>query len=387
MSVGARRILFHVQHLLGTGHLRRAASITAAMAEAGLQVTLVSGGMPVRGIGTGGARLVQLPPLKALDAGFSGLADAEGCEIGERERAARRDRLLALYHEVRPHALMIEAYPFARRQLEFELLPLLEAARGAVPRPLVVSSVRDIVQRKPEKRVAAIAERAVRDFDLVLVHGDPEIVPFEASFPAASSIADRLEYTGYVSQPPAPRGRPGDPGWGEVVVSAGGGAVGAALLEAAIAARPHTRLATAPWRLLAGPNLEAERLARLGDGAPDGVIVEHARADFPHLLANCTVSVSQAGYNTATDILAAGARSVRVPFAGQGETEQGQRADRLARLGFARVVAEHELGPESLAAAVEAALDAPAPTVPRPRMDGAGESARSLARRMDVMES
>ncbi len=386
MSVSARRILFHVQHLLGTGHLRRAASIAAAMAEARIEVTLVSGGMPVRGIDTGGARLVQLPPLKALDASFSGLADTEGCEIGERERAARRDRLLALYREVRPHALVIEAYPFARRQLEFELLPLIEAARGVGRRPLVVSSVRDIVQRKPAKRVAAIAERAERDFDLVLVHGDPGIVPFEASFPAASSISDRLEYTGYVSSPPAARGRPGDPGWGEVVVSAGGGAVGAALLEAAIAARPHTRLATAPWRLLAGPNLDRAEFSRLAGGAPEGIIVEHERADFQHLLANCTVSVSQAGYNTATDILAAGARSVLVPFAGQGETEQGQRAERLARLGFASVVAEDELGPESLAAAVEAALDAPPPTAPRPRMDGAGESARLLARRMDAME-
>lgn len=385
MSIERRRVLFHVQHLLGTGHLRRAASIAAALAEAGLEVTLASGGMPVADIGTGGARLFQLPPLKALDERFSGLADADGRPIGERERAVRRDRLLALYREMRPHALVIEAYPFARRQLEFELLPLLAAARRTEPRPLVVSSVRDIVQRKSAERMAAMAERAAREFDLVLVHGDPAIVPFEASFPAASQLADRLHYTGYVASPAVARGRPGDPGWGEVVVSAGGGAVGATLLAAALAARPLTRLAAATWRLLAGPNLGAADFARLADRAPGGVIVERARPDFSQLLANCAVSVSQAGYNTATDILAAGVRSVLVPFAGEGETEQGQRAERLARLGFARVVAEDDLGPDTLAAAVEAALDAPAPATSRPRMDGAEESARLLVRRIGGM--
>lgn len=385
MTVRGGRILFHVQHLLGTGHLRRAAAVARALADAGLEVTLASGGLPVRDIGTGGARLFQLPPLAALDERFSGLADAEGRPIGERERVARRDRLLALYREVRPHALIIEAYPFARRQLEFELLPLLDAARRAEPRPLVVSSVRDIVQRKSARRVAAMAERAERDFDLVLVHGDPAIVPLEASFPAAARFADRLHYTGYVASPAAARGGPGDPGWGEVVVSAGGGAVGAALLDAALAARPLTRLAATTWRLLAGPNLGAADFARLAGRAPGGVVVERARADFGQLLANCAVSVSQAGYNTATDILAAGARSVLVPFAGHGETEQGQRAERLARLGYARVVAEDDLGPETLAAAVEAALDGPAPTAARPRMDGAEESARLLARRMGGM--
>ena len=40
------RVLFWVQHLLGTGHLRRALTVSAAMAERGLAVTLASGGPP-----------------------------------------------------------------------------------------------------------------------------------------------------------------------------------------------------------------------------------------------------------------------------------------------------------------------------------------------------
>ena len=38
------RVLFYVQHLLGIGHLKRAATRARACAAAGLEVTVVSGG-------------------------------------------------------------------------------------------------------------------------------------------------------------------------------------------------------------------------------------------------------------------------------------------------------------------------------------------------------
>ena len=38
------RVFFYVQHLLGIGHLRRAATIARALTGAGLDVTVVSGG-------------------------------------------------------------------------------------------------------------------------------------------------------------------------------------------------------------------------------------------------------------------------------------------------------------------------------------------------------
>src|SRR5207302_1427876 len=61
-----RRVFFYVQHLLGIGHLRRAATLARAMAAAGLDVLLVSGGAPVP-LDIGRARLRQLPPVRARD--------------------------------------------------------------------------------------------------------------------------------------------------------------------------------------------------------------------------------------------------------------------------------------------------------------------------------
>jgi predicted glycosyltransferase len=74
------------------------------------------------------------------------------------------------------------------------------------------------------------------------------------------------------------------------------------------------------------------------------------------MLRRCRVSVSQAGYNTILDILAAGARAVVVPFASERETEQQLRAERLAACGVLELLPETQLTPTGLAQAVERAI-------------------------------
>ena len=140
-----------------------------------------------------------------------------------------------------------------------------------------------------------------------------------------------------------------------MLVSAGGGAAGKALLAIALAARRQGCLAGLPWRLLAGNNLPEGDFTALLQDAPAGVTVERFRPDLPVLLRQCAVSVSQAGYNTVLEILAARARAVLVPFAAERETEQLLRAERLAVLGAVELAHESELSPTILAAAIERA--------------------------------
>jgi predicted glycosyltransferase len=370
------RILFHVQHLLGIGHVRRAAALAAALADAGFDVTLVSGGMPVTNLVLGKARLAQLPPVRAADVTFKTLVDESNRPIDEAWRTKRRATLLDLFAATRPQVLITELFPFGRRMLEFELMPLLDAAHTMVPRPLVLASLRDILAAasSPAKGAKTI-ERVRRYYDHLLVHGDPAFLPLEASFPEAREVADRVAYTGYVQGPTGPTPPPGE-GDGEILVSVGGGAVGARLLAAAIEARRLSREATRTWRLLGGQPA--------ADGAPkhatDGLILERARPDFPGLLARCHVSVSQAGYNTVMDVLTTRARTVVVPFAQANETEQTQRAEALAARGWAQIVAEAELTPALLAAAIDRAAAGPPPAPGSLRADGAAETARLVGR-------
>jgi predicted glycosyltransferase len=385
--MSAPRVLVYVQHLLGSGHLRRAALLSEAMVRAGLDVTLVSGGLPVPGLRTTGVHLVQLAPVAAADMRFKSLVDAQGRAVDVSLQDARRDHLLALFNDVRPQALLIELFPFGRRQMRFELLPLLDAARAAQPPPVIVSSVRDVLggSRDPQRqdRMLAYFEQY---FDHLLVHGDPALLPFERTFAPADRIGARLHYTGYVVAP-VPMAEPGtgvgQPGQGEVLVSAGGGAVGRGLLEAAIRARSLTTLAALRWRVLVGAAMgpsacdELRMLAQQYAG--DGIIVEPNRTDFSALLGRCRLSISQAGYNTVMETLQAGVRAVMVPFAGGAETEQGLRAQVLAEQQWIDIVEESALTPQSLAQAINRAAGRPPLQAGAIRLDGADTSARLMA--------
>lgn len=374
------KLLFHVQHLLGIGHQRRAEALARGLMADGVAVTVLAGGLPIPGEDWSGAAVIRLPPAHAADGDFRRLVTADGRPIDDVWRAERSARILAAFARVGPDVVLIEGYPFARRQFAFELDPLIRAASATSPRPRIVASIRDVlVARDDPKRVNAVVS-AVRDsFDLVLVHGDPAVVRLDASFSGTPLIADKIRYTGYVA-PPAPATSSGDRAG--VLVSVGGGAVGADLLRAALAARPLTALADAPWRLLTGPQMPVRDAEEIAAAAPPGVTVERFRADLPALLGHALVSISQAGYNTVLDVLGAGARAVLVPFAAPGETEQSLRAELLERAGRAVVAPEtvdgRPLDGVRLAAAITRALATPEPAAFVIDRDGARRTAEIL---------
>ena len=370
------KVMFYVQHLLGIGHLARASRIAEAMAARGMTVTMVTGGLPVPGFPAPGIPNLTLPPIVAAQ-GFSGLNDQHGQPIDDIFRAQRRDALLAAFDQLAPDILLIEAFPFGRRQVRFELLPLLAAARTRHPRPLIASSVRDILQanRKPGRDQETVDTLA--DFDAVLMHGDPSFVRIEESFPLAAQIADKVHYTGLVAPAAAtPTATPAADRH-DIIVSAGGGAVGADLIRCAIAAR-----ALLPddlyWCVLTGPNLPQPEYDAIATMAGPRLTVDRFRKDLAGLMAGARVSVSQAGYNTVCDMLVAGCQSVLVPYASGGETEQSLRAEKLAALGLASMLPEDGLTPKAMAGAIRAALarqDQPRPAL---RLDGADATARLL---------
>jgi predicted glycosyltransferase len=369
------RVLIHVQHLLGIGHLRRAAALARGLVASGVDVVVASGGVPVPKLDLGGARLVQLPSARSADETFKVLLDENDNPIDDAWRARRREALLDLFEKERPDALVIEMFPFGRRALRFELIPLLERARASAPGPKVFGSVRDILIHRPRPdREAEFLKTAREGFDTILVHGDPRLMPLEATFPLAREISAQLAYTGYLVETSATRRTDDGPGKDEVIVSVGGGAVGEELLRIALAARGLTTLKSHTWRLLLGANLPPSLMGDLKATAPDGVIVEPARPDFVAMLARCRLSISQAGYNTLMELMAVGSRGVVVPFARGAETEQTTRAELLAARGLVDTVAEAGLTPERLAEAVNRAAARKKPEAGAIDLDGLRKS-------------
>lgn len=337
------RVLIWVQHLLGFGHFARARVVAEALRDAGFAVTLVSGGVTPAGAAPAGVDFVQLPAVRAKDEMFDELVDSTGRDVGPALHEARRDLLLETFQAMRPAAIITETFPFGRRLLSFELTALLEAARDATWRPKIVSSVRDVLQRpRKDARALGMVERARAFYDAVMVHGDPNVLRLEESFAETAGIAARCVYTGYICAEVPDAGLPRR----EILVSAGGGAAGRGLIEAAIAAQRLSRLAQSSWTFVTGP---------LSEDLPgaDGAIVVRSLPDFRVRLGAAAVSVSQAGYNTLLETVRAGTPAVVVPFETEREQEQAMRAAAFEARGLIRVVRATELTPAALAAAID----------------------------------
>jgi len=377
------KVLFYVQHLLGIGHLVRASRIASALAEAGQDVTMVTGGMAVDGFPDQQIGKIQLSPLRSADSSFSGLADEYGRQVDVVDMTRRRDALIKAFDEVKPDCLVIEAFPFARRQMRFELLPLLEhvAALPVMHRPLVVCSIRDILQPKSLRRDQATAQLVRDHFDLVMAHADERFVLLDETFSETSSISDRLVYTGMIG--PSHAKSPSTDRY-DVIVSAGGGAVGEELLHASLAARVLTSLNSARWLIVTGPNLPEDAISRLQVNLSGKVEIVRYRPDLAVLLRQAKVSVSQAGYNTVADVLSAKCAGVLVPFATGGEQEQTIRATRLEEAGLAICLPQKNLTASRLAFAVDAACKLDRNDAVDMKLDGAETTAAILSERHEA---
>jgi predicted glycosyltransferase len=368
------RALIAVTHLLGAGHLTRAAALARALARAGHDVTLVSGGMPARLIDMGGVRSVQLPPVCTVGTDFRTLLEENGRPVAPEQLHSRRHLLANTLDELRPDVVVTELFPFGRRVLAQEFVELVERARAQRPAPLILASVRDILVAPERRDRVAEAHARLRTFyDAVLVHGDSSLVPLDASWPLDDGVRPLIRYTGYVDAGPPAGEADGDAdSASDIVVSGGSSAAGLPLYRAAIAAGPL--LAERRLRVLVGAGVPDGVFAELRGASGGNVAVERARPDFRHLLAGAALSVSQSGYNTVVDVLRSGVRAIFVPFEAGRETEQRLRAERLKTLGLAEIVPEADLSAATLADAVRRALGRPPANAAPISLDGAQRS-------------
>lgn len=362
-----------VTHLLGTGHLARAAQLGDALATAGHEVLILSGGTAAPNAAPKRAGMAQLPPLRADGPAFTGLLDEAGAVATAAYLDARIEAVRGAVAAFVPDILVTELYPFGRRKLRAEFDAAIEAARGA----LIFASIRDILQqpRKPGRKEEAQA-RFAQAYDGALFHGSAQLLPLSASWPLPDALATKVIDTGYIGPEPRPSTASGE-GKGEIIVAAGGGAVGDDIFRAAIAAATGDERR---WRILVGGTAREARISALQKAATGAnVIIQPVRPDFADLLARSDAAILQCGYNTAMDIVATGAKAVFCPFEGAGgETEQLTRAQAFAAQFGSGLVREADLSPQALRAALGQVIAAPAPDYSAIQLDGAARSVAIL---------
>ena len=177
------------------------------------------------------------------------------------------------------------------------------------PRPLVLSSIRDILVAPKRERIAETAARIDEFYDAVLVHGDPALAPLNCRGPSTRAFRANHPLHRLCGRGSRRRNR-----WTaqEFVVSGGSSAASLPLYRAALEAARI--VAHKNWHILIGRGIDDVAFETLSRAAPAHAKVERARPDFRRLLAAAELSISQAGYNTCVDLLRSGPRAILVPF-------------------------------------------------------------------------
>ncbi|MEM9457274.1 MAG: glycosyltransferase [Myxococcota bacterium] len=369
-----RTVMFFCQNFLGMGHLVRTTEILRSFeARAKVKICLVFGGETVPGFDwPNSVDLIELPALRRENGELKVVVPEHDLEDVKRYR---QRRLLEVLGQVRPDCLVIEGFPFSKRALHAELLPLVEHARAMRPAPMVLCSLRDIIlakrRIKEDERARKLKESAIcqtmnQYFDGLLFHSDPQVIRLEESFSRVNKLDVPIHYTGFVAQSlpdPAPARElldaDAEP---TILVSVGGGRLGRGLLECLIETAP--RLASRlPHRLLifTGPFVPSETFEALSERA-----AKHAnvvlRRYTPHLLtymSRADLSISLCGYNTSMNLLRTGVRSLVMPS--DKDLEQPSRAMRMAQHDLLEIIPPDDLDPERMMGRILRALERPPP--------------------------
>ena len=350
------RLLFYCQHSLGMGHLIRSFSIAGGLTNHFDVVFLNGGPLPEGQKPPEKIEIINLPPL-GFDSEMQLLSRDDNHTVRQAQQL-RKEIMRKALCSAKPEVLFIELFPFGRKKFAAELIALLEDARALSLPPVVVCSLRDILVQRNQHHDELACYRANRYFDAILVHSDPHFARLEESFHPCSPLKVPVHYTGFVTREHQEDAKPEirEP---RIVVSAGGGLVGDALLRTAIQAHEVLDVPDKPeMRVIGGPFIPEQSWQALEELAleKDGISLIRSVPDLGTELGHAAASISQCGYNTAMDILRTRVPALVVPFSGDKQDEQMNRARRLERLGALRVLESERLGAQTLAAEIETLL-------------------------------
>ena len=321
----------------GLGHLRRNLNIAEALTQNNqdVEVLIVTGSpcathfpMPPR------VDVVKLPSV-TKDSGGHYTPRSLGSAI-DFSIEMRRALLMQAFLSFAPRLLIVDHQLLGLRG---ELIPVLTEARRRGTRTIL--GIRDVID-SPEVVAREWGSKRARwalgdIYDRVCVYGSPRVFDTRAEYPVPPELAERLEFTGYLSPQP-PKSRPSAvPNLrNEVLVTMGGGEDGEERVHAYLDAVENEHL---EWdtSIVLGPLMPARAVRRIKRRSRmlEGITVHRFHSDMPRLIEHSALIVAMAGYNTSTEIVRSGKPVVFLPRTFP-RAEQHIRAERLERLGIGK---------------------------------------------------
>ena len=400
------RVYFSVESLAGLGHFNRAGLLVEAMHAAGMEVTVGSGTFVDEERFFPHARRVDLPTYIHRDKKerltYWDYQTGQKKEVlsgfdMQKWKQSRAQAHREIVREVKPHIVIVEFWPFSRRNLTHEVESMRHEAKRHNDRTMLISSVRDVVKGDVrELKGNKVARQGINDasiiqklrkVDGIIIHGDPRLVGLDKSFTELRHIVDKSYYSGYVVAAIPERDAAMPDNERPVLVHVGSGSNGKDFLIAAAKAWQHAseELRSRTWHFVTGPRFpdsgwkslttivrDLGRTHVSEEGAPylpaqgqepPRFVIERYRQDLVPLIVNSAVSVSYAGYNTTQEVLASGVHALLVPklkCRTEGgvwfDPEQAHRLDVLNSENLAHTLkAKDAIKPHKLATAIDRA--------------------------------
>ena len=407
-------VAFYSQHLIGVGHHFRNRQIVNELVKT-CDVFFIDGGRPVPEADLDeGVMRISLPPLRTGPQGLESVDTERDLQAVMHERQARLSEAM---EQICPDVFCVEFFPFSRWSLKSEILNTIVRLNEVNPGAKVLCSLRDIPTRAKSnvlQLTAALVQRRDGDamrfysvpfggihheylafnrryyeevvpvlnqyFDAVMVHGDSQLSRLEDHFPWVDDIGIPIIYTGFVSEKLEDASRPEGASDRYVLVSAGGGAEGLALVAPCIEA--WKKLDQGDVRdgremvIFAGAFIEEKHFDALRALCGDGPFhIERFTSNFLAWMKHADLSISRAGYNTCMNVLETQVPSILVPSIAMDDQEF--RAQKLMGLGIAQVIHPNQLGAGKMAKAIAEMLERSVPEY-HLSMDGAEQTRKFI---------
>jgi predicted glycosyltransferase len=327
-----RRLFIYSHDTFGLGHLKRSRTIAAAVVAACSDVSaLIATGSPLADEFSvlPGVDIVRLPAVLKKPEGGYAPAQA-GLSLGE-AIALRSQLLMELAADFRPDVLLVDKEPLG---LCGELTATLEAE--ALRGTRLVLGVRDVLDEAQQLRTEwgnSGALAALARYHALWVYGHRDMYDPLQGLDISADVAARVKFLGYLrSSLPAVPEQPG-----QVLVTAGGGGDGEALLLAMVRAARH--FPQWQWDIVTGPFIPEAAFAGLeaASAAAPNVTLRRFVPDMGARVAQASLVVAMAGYNTFCDVLSGQKRVLFVPRIAPRQ-EQWIRAKAAEKLGLAQVL-------------------------------------------------
>ncbi len=339
-SVTKKIILMHCQYVYGIGHFIRTLEIAKSLSSE-YRVIILNGGNPIENmIIPPEIELVQLPAIHKKE--DSNQLIPLNCDLSIDDCFnLRREIIVNILQRINIDVLVTEHFPFGFLFKE-EVLFLIKLLKEINPNCKFVSSVRDLVNSYDGSETDELTCEILNSYyDLLMIHSDKNVIPFETSFPKFKDIKISIKYTGYVTRKIITKNSKNFQLEDIALVSVGGGSMGEELQKAII--KVHLELKK-NWNhklivfLGSYQNIELESL-------PASIVIhKFDQSAYDVYLRKAKLLICMGGYNTVLEAI-----SLNLPLLvyqkafSQNNFEQACRINELQKIGLVHSLYPNEL--------------------------------------------